>query len=271
MMRRYTVLILVLSILTVAASTGCFSTDMVTEDFNREYDSNENTTLEVRNSNGDITVKVWDGETIKLDAQKRVSENRKDELDKTEINVTEENDEIVVKTIYHDEDKMHVTVNMEIMVPEYVKVESVKSSNGDIKITDTLGDTFAESSNGDVPIEDVDGYVKAHSSNGDLDIKGTTGISDMSTSNGDINVEIFDIQNDVSISSSNGKVVVYILPTLKCKVDMDTSNGDVSVSGITLDKTVDEDKHIKGTLNGGGHTIEMHSSNGDVELKKLDA
>jgi hypothetical protein len=260
-----------MGILMITASTGCFSTDMVTEDFNREYDANENTTLKVSNSNGDITIKVWDGETVKLDAQKRVSENRKNELDKTEINVTEENEEIIIKTIYHDEDKKHVTVNMEIMVPDYVNVESVKSSNGDIKITDTHGDTSAECSNGDVTIKDVDGYVNAHSSNGNLDIRGTTGILDMDTSNGDIYVEIFDIQGDVSISSSNGKVIAYILPALECIVDMSTSNGDVSVSGITLDKTVDEDNHIIGTLNSGGHKIEMHSSNGDVELKKLDA
>jgi hypothetical protein len=269
--RKYHILLLIMGILVISASTGCFSTDMVTEDFSGDYDANENTTLKVTNSNGDITIMVWDGEKVKLEGEKRVSENRKDELDTVEINVTEENDEIVITTIYHDEDKKHVTVNMEIMVPEYVKVESVKSSNGDIKIIDTLGDTFAESSNGDVTIKDVDGYVNAHSSNGDLDIRGTTGISDMSTSNGDIYVEILDIQGDVSISSSNGKVVAYILPTLECTIDMDTSNGDVSVSGITLDTTVDEDNHIKGTLNGGGHKIELQSSNGDVELKKLDA
>jgi hypothetical protein len=259
-----------MGILVISATTGCFSSDMVTEDVSGEYDANENTTLKVTISNGDITVTVWDGETVKLDAQKRVSETYKDELDKTEINVTEENDEIIIKTIYQDEDKNHVTVNMEIMVPEYVRVESVKSSNGDLKITDVVGDVFAESSNGDVTIKDVDGYVKAHSSNGDLDVRGTTGISDMTTSNGDIYVEIFDIKEDISIDSSNGKVIVYILQTLQCTVDMDTSNGDVLVSGITLDKTVDEEKHIKGTLNGGGHKIEMHSSNGDVKLHKLN-
>jgi DUF4097 and DUF4098 domain-containing protein YvlB len=84
-------------------------------------------------------------------------------------------------------------------------------------------------------------------------------------------VEIFYFTEDISISSSNGKVVVYILPSLNATIDMQTSNGDVSVSGVTLDKSLDQDKHVTGTLNGGGYKIDISSSNGDVELKKLNA
>ena len=119
-------------------------------------------------------------------------------------------------------------------------------------------------------ITNVDGYVSASSSNGNVKVKGTTGVSDVSSSNGDVTVEVFDFIEDISISSSNGKVVVYILTTLNATIDLQTSNGDASVTGVTLDKTKDEDKHITGTMNGGGFKISISSSNGDVELKKLE-
>lgn len=250
---KYVVLALVVGLLVTVVFTGCISNDMVTEDFSEEYNTNDNTTLIVKNSNGDIRITTYDGDTVKLDAEKRVSENHKDELDKTEIIVTEEDNEIVIETIYEEPSKTHATVNMEIMVPEHVNVETVHSSNGDITV------------------RNVEGYPTVSSSNGDVEVRGTTGISEVSSSNGDVTVEIYSVMEGVSISSSNGDVIVYILTSLNATIDMQTSNGRALVSGITLDTTLDEDKHITGTLNGGDHNVEIHSSNGDVELKKLTA
>jgi DUF4097 and DUF4098 domain-containing protein YvlB len=63
---------------------------------------------------------------------------------------------------------------------------------------------------------------------------------------------------------------VYIAISLNATIDLQTSNGKASVSGVTLDKTTDEEKHITGTLNGGGFSINIHTSNGNVDLKKLE-
>lgn len=272
MVRKFLIASLVLGLMVISALTGCFEDlGSVTEEFNGEYNANENTTFEIDNINGNIIINVWTGDKVKLDAEKKVQERYKDEFKLVEINVTEALNVIIIKTIYQDENKKHVSVNMEILVPFYVYVDSVTTSNGNIDISDTLGNTSAESSNGGITIKNVVGYVTAHSSNGNLDIQGTSGIFDLDTSNGNINAEIFDINDEVSISSSNGNVVVYIVPTLNATIDMQTSNGDASVSGISLDKTLDQDKHVTGTLNGGGYKINIHSSNGDVELRKLDA
>jgi DUF4097 and DUF4098 domain-containing protein YvlB len=254
--RKYLIVLVVFGLLVISSLTGCIEDtgdEIVSQSFNAEYNTNQNTSLKVENSNGDIKIITYDGNTVKLDAEKRVSETHEDKLDKTEINVTEENNEIIIETNYLEQAKTRVTVNMDIMVPDYVNVESVHSSNGDITI------------------RDVHGYVSAASSNGDVEVRGTTGISGVSSSNGNLIVEIFDFIEDIIISSSNGNVVVYILPALNATIDMKTSNGDISVSGLTLDKSVDQEEQITGTLNGGGYNINIHSSNGNVELKKLNA
>jgi DUF4097 and DUF4098 domain-containing protein YvlB len=253
MRKEYIVTALVLCILATAAFSGCIGTNMVTDEFSGEYNANENTTLTVSNSNGDIRIETNVGDTVILDGEKKVSEDKKDQLDKTEIEVTEGNNSIAIETTYEDPKKKEVTVNMDISVPEYVNVESIHTSNGDITIND------------------VEGHVSVSTSNGNVDIKGTEGISDVSSSNGNVNVEVFDFIEDIEISSSNGNVVVYILPTLNATIDMQTSNGKISISGVTLDKSLDDDKHKTGTLNGGGFSINIHTSNGNVDLKKLDA
>jgi hypothetical protein len=246
------VVLVVLGLLATAAFSGCIETDMVTEDFSGEYSTNENTTLTVSNSNGNIKINTNVGDTVKLDGEKKVSEDKEDLLDKTEVEVTEGNNSITIETVYEDPKKKDVTVNMDISVPEYVYVESVQSSNGDITIND------------------VEGYVSVSTSNGNVEVMGTTGLSDVSSSNGNVKVEVFDFLEDIEISSSNGNVVIYILPTLNATIDLVTSNGKASVSGVTLDKSLDDDKHITGTLNGGGFKINIQSSNGNVELRKLD-
>jgi DUF4097 and DUF4098 domain-containing protein YvlB len=253
--KKFLIASAVLGLMVISAFSGCIEDTgdkIVSQSFNGEYNTNQNTSLKVTNSNGDVKINTYDGNTVKLDAEKKISETHEDQLDKTEINVTEENNEIIIETIYLEPEITRVTVNMDITVPDYVNVESVQSSNGD------------------VTIKNVEGYVSASSSNGDVEVRGTTGVSDVSSSNGHVTVEVFDFLEDISISSSNGNVIVYILSTLNATIDMQTSNGDVSVSGITLDKSLDEDKHVTGTLNGGGYKIYIHSSNGDVELKKLN-
>jgi len=250
---KYAVIIVVAGLFLTVLFSGCTSSDIVTEDFKGEYNTNYNTTLTVENSNGDVKITTYDGNTVKLDAEKRISEKHRDELDKTDINVTEEDNEIIIETVYTEPAVNRVTVNMEIMVPDYVNVEAVHSSNGDI----TIGN--------------VKGYPTVSSSNGDVEVRGTTGISDVSSSNGDVTVEIFSLKEGVNISSSNGDIVAHILPTINVTIHMETSLGRALVSGLDLVRTLDEDDHITGTMNGGGHEVNISSSNGDVELKKLTA
>ncbi len=50
---------------------------------------------------------------------------------------------------------------------------------------------------------------------------------------------------------------------------MTTSNGKISISGISLNITTSEDEYFIGTLGEGGHLLEIHTSNGNVNLYEL--
>ena len=242
----------------------------VTDYFNGEYEAGDNTVLKVTSVNGQIKINSWEGDTVKLDAIKRSRFDR-EELEKVEIEVTEGDNEIKIEVKYLDPGDARVSVDMNIKVPDNIIVDYAKTSNGDIQISGTKGDTEASSSNGAIIIDGVDGYVKASTSNGGIDIKGTTGIDDLETSNGAINAEIFDFQKDVDIKTSNGGITVYINPSLDADIEMGTSNGKISVNDVTLALTSSEENYMKGTLGEGGDKLSIKTTNGNVNLNKLVA
>ena len=138
-----------------------------------------------------------------------------------------------------------------------------------MQISETKGDIIATTSNGAIIIENVDGYVSATTSNGIIEVNGTTGIKDLKSSNGGIYAEIYDIQENLSVSTSNGGITIYMNPSLDVYLEMTTSNGQITISGISLNFTISEEKHKMGRLGEGGNTVNIHNSNGNINLYKL--
>ena len=248
--------------------TGCLG-GQHTDYFDGEYESDENTVLKVTTFNGQIEIYAWDNDTVSLNAIKR-SKISIEELDNADINVDESSDKIEIKVLYTGQRNTQPSVDMNIKVPSYVAVDTVTTSNGAIIIEDTKGNITADSSNGAITIANVDGYVAATTSNGRIEVKGTTGIKNLHSSNGVINTEIYDFQEDITIITSNGGITVYTNPSLNADIEMETSNGHITISGITLNLTTDEEKHKEGTLGDGGNKIFIQTSNGNIKLYELE-
>lgn len=248
--------------------SGCLE-PRATEYFNEEYEANENTFLKATTLNGQIEINSWDGNTITINAIKK-SVFGQEELDNVEINVIESNNQLEIEVEYIGQRATTPSVDMNIKVPQNVTVESVTTSNGAIQISGTKGDIIATSSNGAIVIENVDGYVSATTSNGRIEIKGTTGIKDLKSSNLGINAEVYDFKDNVSISTSNGGITIYINPSLNADIDMTTSNGQISISDLSLNLTISEEKHKFGKLGEGGNKLNILTSNGNINLYKLD-
>jgi hypothetical protein len=252
----------------VAGLSGCFG-PQATDYFNGEYEANENTVLKVTTLNGQIEITAWDEDTVSFNAVKKSSIGQ-EELDKVEINVIENENRIEIEAKYIGQRTTTPSVDMNIKVPRYVTVDSATTSNGAVQISGTKGDVKATSSNGAIIIENVDGYVSATTSNGRIEVKGTTGIKDLTSSNLGINAEVYDFQENITISTSNGGITVYVNPSLNSDINMETSNGQISISGITLNLTISEEKHKSGTLGDGGNRISIQTSNGNIKLYELD-
>ncbi len=248
--------------------TGCLG-GQYTDYFDGEYAANENTVLKVTALNGQIEIYTWDNDLVSLNAIKRSTISR-EELDNIDINVDESGNIIKIEALYTGQRITQPSVDMNIKVPDYVTVDTVTTSNGAIIIEDVKGNVTADSSNGAITIKNVDGFVAATTSNGRIEVTDTAGIKNLHSSNGIINTEIYDFQQNITISTSNGRITVYINPSLNADIEMETSNGQITITGITLNLTTNEEKHKEGTLGNGGNKISIKTSNGDIKLYGLE-
>ena len=90
------------------------------------------------------------------------------------------------------------------------------------------------------------------------------------TTNGSITVALGSSGGDAPMrfTTTNGTVTVYAPPALSADLEMSTTNGGVSMDfPVTVSGTM-SGRQIRGTLGGGGRSIIMRSTNGDVALRR---
>lgn len=238
-----------------------------------EYEADENTLLEVNNVNGLVNITGWDGDTVSLKIIKSVKKTYgEDELEKVEVNVNEIGNKISIETVYL-ENNIHVTVMMDIKVPMYVTVESVQTKNGGVYLSNLKGDVQIDVKNGYITVCGVDGYVEAKTANGPITVQDTTGVNDIVTLNGIVYAEVYDIKEDIEITTINGVMDVLINPELNADLEMEAKSiaGGISLNDMfpLLEITRLDDRHIEATLGEGGNKIYMSITTGFIDLYKL--
>jgi len=279
MVKKFLVPVLLGFVLGFIALSGCDLLDLVTEctgpEITEEFQDTRQvavgTKIKVFNTNGSIDISKWDKDSVEVFAVKKTRCDSS-ELDKVEIQVTMDpvNGGMTIKTVYIKKNA-RVTVNYEIKLPANVTVDSVDNTNGTILLDGVKGDAVVNTSNGQIDIENVDGWVSATTSNGAINITGTTGVLEAETSNGSIKVEIPNMRNeDVNIETTNGSIKAYISSNLNVNIEMRTSNGTISIHDIQIVVTESSSTLLKGTIGTGGPTIFIKTSNGNVDVYKLD-
>lgn len=256
-----------------------------TETFEKTYQVEPGTKLELRNKNGDVTIRLWDQPQVKVFAEKK--SRRGGNVDDVEISVST-GDTMVVETVYHVKNPK-VSITYDIQIPAEVIVSFVhtsngsitvegvqgdtnlKTSNGVIEVKDVKGNLHATTSNGSIEIKDVQGIVGAETNNGNIEIAKVAGIRGAETSNGSIDAEIPAINDDTIIKTSNGSIKLYLPADLNATFDIKTSNGKITLHDdleMTVSGEISRTK-LQGKLGNGGPKISVKTSNGRINLYKL--
>jgi len=165
-----------------------------------------------------------------------------------------------------------VTSNGDILVDKTVGNITAATSNGGIEIKDSKGDVTLDSSNGAISVTNLDGYVlRAKTSNGAIDITKTTGIIVAETSNYNVTAEISNVRDaGTIIKTSRGSIKLYLSATLSASIEMKTSSGEISIHPTTINISQSDSNYLKGTLGNGGSSIYVETTNGDIDVYKLE-
>ena len=139
------------------------------------------------------------------------------------------------------------------------------TSGGNISLEDLKGTIDAGTSGGSIAAKNIDGSLRAVSSGGNLSLTGLSCSLDASTSGGNMDVAVLKLVEHVTLNNSGGNTVLK-LPA-NAAVDLQLRARKVKAGSMTgFNGTIDE-KHIEGTLNGGGIPVKVDGGNGSVAVE----
>lgn len=218
----------------------------------REYKVERGLKVVVGNVNGQIKIKGYDGDTLKLKAEKKwgllSSEPR--------IKVKKRGNTLMISA--HFEESIisfgSRSVNFDILVPESVEVEKVSSVNGQIQISDTGGILEVSNVNGSIKVENAE-------------------VKKLSSVNGSIVAILRKIEDDSKISTINGNITVYIPSKADVKIFASTTNGSIrlDIPGMKMEGTRIRPgpKSAVGVLGDGKYKIKVSTLNGSISVSTL--
>lgn len=163
------------------------------------------------------------------------------------------------------------------------------TSGGDVDLYDIGGPIIAKTAGGDIKSRGVKGGVQARTSGGDIDLRAVEGFLEASTAGGDLYGEMtlrdFSMAHHVRMKTSGGQVTLVIpqdLPATvravlkiterardKYQIISDFPLTIKEESGEGWGRRIEKVIRATGDLNGGGDSIEIETTNGNIRIWKL--
>lgn len=152
--------------------------------------------------------------------------------------------------------------SIQVSVPGHYNAR-LKTSGGDIVVSQLQGEVSGSTSGGDVRVADLQGPLNVTTSGGDMEVARISGKTEIRTSGGDIRVR--DIGSDLRAQTSGGDVVVS---NVHGNVDARSSGGGVKAlrihGGIRASSSGGD---IHAELVGANRGIETSTSGGNIVIR----
>lgn len=264
----------------------------------KTYKLNVNGRFSVDNHNGRIEIESWDRNEVEIE----VTERRGDRDERIEIEIDSSPDRIIVHTKYPDQRIWGIwfqgersRANYKIRVPKEVSIIT-DSHNGDIRVRDINGEVESESHNGEIFLEDINGNVSAQTHNGDIELFSITGDISTESHNGGITIDNA-YSDDIRAQTHNGRIRGEFVMDEDGRYEFTTYNGSINLTVPEDSKfdliahsrrnsfssdfpVIDDDERggryrrrgsrsttISSTVNGGGASLRISTSNGSIRLR----
>jgi DUF4097 and DUF4098 domain-containing protein YvlB len=179
------------------------------------------------------------------------------------------------------------TRGMEVVADDNVITVHNHNGNGDVTITVPVNTSLKlHTLSGGINVDGVHGEVEVHTLNGHLTLNSISGTVTADSQNGPIKVSMDSVDGSkpLAFSTLNGVVDLTLPADLKADLTVKSSHGPVySDFDVTLggSRAVTErngssdgryririDSTIRGSINGGGVDLTIHTLNGGVYIRK---
>lgn len=239
----------------------------LSETIDKTFDVRPGANLVLSNVNGRISIGSWDQPRVRVVAVKGVDGDRDEvqaALRELRVEMQPRDGGLVITTHYPKENKgvgslldwltsddVDAQVKYDITVPRTMNVE-VSNTNGAIHLAG------------------VTGTLELDTTNGKIEVAHCAGSLDASTTNGSITAELVRIAQGqpLRFETTNGRIEVSVPASAAANVDASTTNGSIS-SDLPVATTRTSSNSLRGTINGGGTTLRLRTTNGGISIKKI--
>ncbi len=198
--------------------------------------------------------------------------------------------------------KRHVSIDYEITVPAQTSLQAhsgsgnldlagvrsglqAQTGSGDIRLRDVAGNPRVQTGSGNIRGEDVSapfyaqtgsgdieasltgsGDVDVHAGSGTIRVRGIKGGTRARTGSGNIEAD-GTVTGPWQLHSGSGNISLAVGSSTGFNLDLHTSSGSIhSDLPITVQGSIGHHE-LKGTVRGGGPTVEGSTGSGDIEIR----
>lgn len=274
--------------------------------FDRTLQVSGTVSLDVTTGSGDITVKTGSPNQVVVHGTIHDNNwffSNENAVHQVESNppVQQSGNSIRIGYNLADDVKRHVAIDYEITVPASTAVEA-HSGSGNVEVTGVNSGVQAQTGSGDIRLRDLGGRQRVQTGSGNIraenvgapfcaqtgsgDIEAAlTGSGDVGVHTGSGTIQVRGIKGGVhartgsgnieaggavagpwQLHSGSGNIRLAVGSNSGFNVDLHTSSGSIH-SELPITVQGSTGKHeLRGTVHGGGPTVEASTSSGDVEI-----
>ena len=230
------------------------------------------TTVHLRTTNGDVTVRGTAEAQAHVQGIKRWSRGRERDV---QFVVSRSGDDVYVCAIWVRRGGRCGDERYRPRPPRILAMFSLfkrrTDMNASLDVAIPAGvDVDATTVNGRVVVTEASGDVKAETVNGEIRASTMGGALELSTVNGSIRARAASLAKDaeVKLHTVNGSVSADLPQVLDADVQLETVNGRISTDFPIEISGKAERNSLRGTIGQGGRRIELKTVNGSVELRR---
>jgi hypothetical protein len=224
----------------------------------------------VKNVNGDIRISTWDKAEADVSAVK-TCRSKEENLKLVTIEDQSGAGYVAVDTVWPKSPfrNLRISVDYEIKVPAGVRLEMVRSTNGELELIGRFGEVSAETTNGDVKLEGAAGPAFLDTTNGDITARDIRGSVKAETTNGGVHLVIDGLKDNVKADTTNGSITVRLIGPINARLEAETTNGHIDVDvPVTIKGMSRSRRNISGVIGDGGPLLSLNTTNGSITITK---
>jgi hypothetical protein len=141
----------------------------------------------------------------------------------------------------------------------------LETASGDIDARDLTSSVSATTASGAIRMTNVSGTTQARTASGEISASGVERMTEARSISGSINLDGA-FTDGAQIASVSGSVSARFIRAAAVHIDANSFSGDVSAGGLGLINQASGPHSVAGDLNGGGPTVSIRTTSGEIQL-----